>query len=105
MVSDSIMDQIGQEPKGNTAMKKCFFTKKGDTHYAIATGWPGKELVIQKIKVSPGTEVTLLGHEGKLKYGVKDQTLTIEVPQLSVDEVPCMYAYSFKITQSEILPE
>ncbi len=105
MVSDSLMDQIGQKPKGNTAMKKCFFTKKGDTNYAISTSWPGKELVIQKIKVSPETEVTLLGHEGKLKYEVKDQTLAIEVPQLSVDEVPCMYAYSFKITQSEILPE
>ena len=105
MVTDSIMDQIGQTPKGDSARKKCFFTRKGHTNYAITTGWPGKTLTIKNIKVDPETEVTMLGVEGKLDYKVDGKTLTITVPQLSVDEVPCLYAYSFRITHSEILPE
>lgn len=105
MVTDNIMDQIGQAPKGEVAMKKCFLTRKGDTHYAITTGWPGKSLTISHIKTSPETEVTLLGVEGKLPFSAEGDTLTITVPQLSVDEVPCQYAWSFKVTKSEILPE
>lgn len=105
MIKDSILDQIGQKPVGENARKKCFFTRKGDTNFAITAGWPGDTLTIKLIKTSPETEVTLLGREGKLDYTVDGERLTIKMPPLNVDQVPCQYAYSFKITHSEILPE
>ena len=74
-------------------------------NFAITAGWPGDTLTINLIKTSPETEVTLLGREGKLDYTVDGDTLTIQIPPLNVDQVPCQYAYSFKITHSEILPE
>jgi alpha-L-fucosidase len=105
MVKYSLMDQIGQKPKGDLAVKQIFFTKKPQALYAISAGWPGKELVVKNIKVPAQAKVTLLGVDGECKYSVQGQNLTIEVPGLSVDEVPCLYAYAFKITGADLLPE
>ena len=106
-ISDNIMDQIGQQSKGEIAVKKCFFTKKDDTTFAIATGWPGETLTISNINIADDTEVSFLGVDGKLNYSYNssDKSLSIKVPALNVDQVPCRYAYSFKITKSSLNAE
>ena len=40
-----------------------------------------------------------------LKYEVKGTDLAIQVPVLNGDQLPCQYAYSFKITGAELMPE
>ncbi len=100
-----LLEQIGQHPRGSQAVKQAFFTRKGGNLYAITTGWPGKKLVLRDVKVPDSCAVTLLGLEGRLKYEVKDRNLVIHVPVLNVDQVPCQYAYTFKITGAEFLPE
>ena len=39
-------------------------------------------------------KVELIGHDGELKFDVKDKQLTIYAPK----ERPCDYAYAFKLT-------
>lgn len=97
MVKYSLMDQIGQKPKGDLAVKQAFFTKQSDALYAISSGWPGKQLVIRNIKVPKGSVITLLGVEGPLKYQVKGSDVVIETPDLTGDQLPCLHAYTFKI--------
>jgi alpha-L-fucosidase len=97
MVKYSLMDQIGQKPKGDLAVKQAFFTKKPDALYAITPGWPGKQMVIRDVKVPKGSVITLLGVEGPLKYQVKGSDVVIQTPNLTGDQLPCSYAYTFKI--------
>jgi alpha-L-fucosidase len=101
MVKYNLMEQIGQTPKGEMAVKQAFFTKKGDTIYAITPGWPGAKLALRDIKASSKTVVTLLGREGKLNRRIRGNTMEIELPALIVDQ----HAFAFKITEAELLPE
>ena len=74
------------------------FTRKGEDLYAIALKWPGagrtlhiRASALADKKVS---DVALLGHEGKLKYGQNNYGLTTTMPQTP----PCEHAYCFRIT-------
>jgi len=100
-----LMNMVGQAPRGDKAVKQAFFTRKGDTLYAITAGWPGRRLVLRDIQAPSDAAVTLLGHEGKLACTVEANTLTIEAPDLNVDQAPCRHAYTFKIPGAKLLAE
>jgi alpha-L-fucosidase len=100
-----LMEQIGARPKGKQAVKQVFFTRKGTALYAITPYLPSHELVLRNLKTSPQTQVTMLGVEGDLVFTAKSDTVTIRVPDLTVNTIPCQHAYSFKITEAELLPE
>jgi alpha-L-fucosidase len=100
-VKYDILELAGQHPRDGHAVKQVFFTKKPDALYAITPGWPGRTLVIKDARPSPGTAVTMLGVKGALKWKRQGPDLVIETPSLSVDELPCRDAYTFKITGVE----
>ena len=68
---------------------------------SLAAGWPGKELALETPKPTEKTKVAMLGYDGEVSHTVRDGKIHIKVPQLSVDEVPCLYAYTFKLTGVE----
>ena len=105
MVKYNLMEQIGQKPKGDMAVKQAFFTKKPGGLYAITPGWPGKEMIVREIRVAPDAVVTMLGVPGALKHKVEGTTLTVEMPDLGPDQAPCRHAFTLKITGAELLPE
>ena len=105
MIKYNLMEQIGQKPKDGVAVKQFFFTKQPGALYAITSGWLAPQLTIRNIKLPAKAEVTMLGVEGKLKYRVKGKNLVIELPKLAPDQLPCLHAWSFKITGAELLPE
>jgi len=78
---------------------KVRFTLKGRDAYAICLTWPEKELVLDVPK--PNGEVTLLGHGQPLKSAYEGGKLRIEVPALSVNQLPCRHAHVFKLTAVE----
>lgn len=104
-VKYNLMEQIGQQPKNGVAVKQAFFTRKGDTLYAITPGWPGDELVLRSLELSPVSKVTLLGVPGELKTKVSGNVLTIQTPKLGPDQAPCRHAFVFKITNAKPLAE
>ncbi|HUT23598.1 MAG TPA: alpha-L-fucosidase [Sumerlaeia bacterium] len=80
-----------------TKKKILCYTSKGDTVYAISLNWPGKELVLETSEPPEKTRVTMLGREGILKWRYEEGNLRIEVPPLTIDELPCRHAWTFKI--------
>jgi alpha-L-fucosidase len=104
-VKYNLLEQLGQVPRNGVAVKQAFFTKKPDALYAITAGWPGKTLVLRNIRVSANASVTMLGVPGALEKSIHGNTLTITTPSLGPDEAPCRYAYAFKISGAEILPD
>lgn len=72
------------------------FTRKGDSLYAIALGWPqdGK-LTIKTLQAGAHrvSTVAMLGGNGKVKWSQSKAGLTITMPA----QKPCEYAYAFRI--------
>lgn len=101
----NLMEQIGEKARNGLAAKQLFFTKKPGALYAITTGWLAPTITVRNVKVPPGAAVTMLGHNGTLESRVEGKDLVITVPRLQPNELPCLYAYSFKIPGAELLPE
>jgi alpha-L-fucosidase len=101
----NLLDQIGQTPKGDHAVKQAFFTRKAGDLYAIVPGWPGDKFEIRGLMTSRETRVTMLGVKGELRHAVKGDSLRFTLPKLNPEEAPCRYAYAFKVTGAELLPE
>lgn len=93
--------ELTGKPTGGKAVIDAFFTCKGDTLYAITPRWPKKSFVVKEVSTSVNTTVTLLGLNTRLKWRERDGDVVIDVPLLSPDELPCDYAYVFKITEVE----
>jgi alpha-L-fucosidase len=72
-----------------------FFTTKGKDVYLIITRWQTEPMAIHGILKASG--VTLLGFNGKVKYSVRGNKLTLTPPALSIATNPCNYAWVFKI--------
>jgi alpha-L-fucosidase len=86
------------------------FTVKGDNLYAIAMSWPGDTAIIKslaKAKVLDGQvpkgkirSVTMLGHNGKLKFKQDTDGLKVTLPA----DKPCDNAWTLKITGLKMNP-
>lgn len=73
------------------------YTRKGDVLYAISLAWPGKTLKLESTIPGPQTRVSMLG-VGTLSWKAVDKGLSIEIPRLSVAEIPCRHAWALKLT-------
>jgi len=94
---DYILKQTVDQVEGK-AVKEIFFTRKGNDIYAIVPKFPKGKLVIKDLKPQKNTKVTLLGHKSDLTLTYVNGNLVIDVPLLSIDEVPCYHAWCFKIS-------
>jgi alpha-L-fucosidase len=89
----------GKKAHGKADKKKgIYFTRKGRDIYMICTAWPEKPLIIDDIKPVSETAVTMLGLKQPVKWEVKEGRVMIHPPLISPAQVPCRYAYVFKIT-------
>jgi alpha-L-fucosidase len=89
---------IAGKPSQGRAGVEAFFTAKEDTLYAILPAWPSRSMVIKGVRPSAQTAVTMLGLERRLKWTPSGDDLAVEIPQLSMDELPCEQAYTLKLT-------
>jgi alpha-L-fucosidase len=80
------------------AVKEVFFTKKGSTVYAIVPRFPEKSLRINDMPVTSSTKVTLLGTAREFDWKKSGNGIIVNVPAMSVNEIPAQEAYVFKIT-------
>jgi alpha-L-fucosidase len=85
-------------PDPGMAVKEVFFTKKGNTLYAILPRLPEKPIKIKEIPVTASSVVTLLGLDRKLKYEKDGDGIVVTIPALSINEIPFQNAYVLKIT-------
>lgn len=74
------------------------YTAKEDAVYAIALRWPGRELVLSAPEPAGDTAVSLVGWDKPLVWREEGGKLHINVPSLSVEEVPSRHAFVFKLT-------
>ena len=63
--------------------------------------WPDKEFIIKEVVGTKNTIVTMLGSKENLEWKNVDSNIVVRIRQLSVDELPCSYAYVLKLTSVE----
>jgi len=98
--ADFILKQT-VNPDPGMAVKEMFFTKKGNTVYAILPKLPQNTIRINNIKASSSTRVTLLGTGKNFNWKSAGSDIVVTVPVLLSGEVPCQHAYVLKITNAE----
>ena len=75
-----------------------YYTVNNVTLYAIATGkYPTPTLTLAEPITTPQTVITLVGY-GQVQWEQTGSGVVVQVPKLTIDELPCQYAYSFAIT-------
>jgi alpha-L-fucosidase len=91
----------GTRPWRQMAEGDLRYTRKGDAVYAIATAWPGQELVLNAPRSTSKTTVTYLGRNQPLKWRQEGAKLRIAIPPMSRSELGLPEAYVFKMTGVE----
>ncbi|WP_276500748.1 alpha-L-fucosidase [Terrimonas pollutisoli] len=70
---------------------------KGET-FIYVNGWPGKELIVRKIKPVTGSDIQLLGSKEKLGWKQTSEGLVISLPlSLEKSSKPTKQVYVFKL--------
>jgi alpha-L-fucosidase len=76
---------------------KVYYTKKGKTTYAIITHWMNGNIELTINEIEKIKDVKMLGYNGEITWSVKGEKLIVSIPQLTINLLPCLYAWSFRI--------
>ena len=86
-------------PKPGNAVKQLYFTRQATTLYALAPGWPDAQmLTVKDVDTSARTTVSLLGCPKKISWKQSGSGIEIDLANIGVNDLPCQYIYTFKIT-------
>jgi alpha-L-fucosidase len=74
-------------------------SKNGEFIYAIVEGWPGSELIIERVKADRGSDIFMLGYTGPMNWRNSKVGLKITIPGYLQDPSnrPGEQAWSFRI--------
>ncbi len=74
-----------------------YFTQKGDVIHAICVEWPGATLTLPNTTGATEAAATLLGHHAALETTTADDAITIHIPCIPFDQMPCRHAWTFRL--------
>ena len=73
-------------------------TRKGDNLYLFFRKYPRETVEISGIPWENAPKAQLLGSNAEIICSLVEKTVSIDVPLLSVDEIPCNHMYVLKLT-------
>jgi alpha-L-fucosidase len=73
------------------------FTQKDSQIFVICVGWPGETIEFEPDGVKEIKRISMLGLNEDISWRFENGLLRIQVPQLTIDKLPCSHAWSFKI--------
>lgn len=74
-----------------------YFTQKGPDLYVICTQWPQSEIRIRGLSMKGEPEISLLGYSGKILWQSDAEMIRIQPPPLNPAEIPCSFAWVFRL--------
>lgn len=87
--------------KQKRTMQEAYFTKKNKTLFCIFTNW-ADTITINLLNGENIKNVSFLGYDKMLKWKlIKDNKLIIDIPKLTIDEIPCFHAWTLRIEFEE----
>jgi len=89
-------------PKPGNAVKQLYFTRKGNTLYALVPGWCEDDvLTVRDVRSSANTQISLLGCEKEIAWNQVGDDIEIELKNIGVSDLPCEHIRTFKISACE----
>jgi len=85
-------------PREGEAVKEIFFTRKGETLYAITPTLPVGEFVVRGVTLEKNGEISLLGHGETLAWRQSGGDVIIELPEIRQSRLPSDLAFVFRMT-------
>ncbi|MDB5279430.1 MAG: alpha-L-fucosidase [Ferruginibacter sp.] len=98
--SGDMLLKITLDPDPGFAVKEVFYTYNADKNdlYAILPKYPGsKKIVLKKLEIPAGTEMTFLSTKEKLQWKQAGENIEIELPEFNPDKIKNTAAYAIKI--------
>ncbi len=87
------------QPKEGNAVKEFYFTRKGNTLYALSPQWPSSDkILIRNVEAGIYTKVSLLGCSKELPYIRKDDGIEINISSLGMHDVKVQHMHTFRLT-------
>jgi len=83
----------------NMRETKVYFTKKPDALYVICARWPQAPVVVGHI--AKADAVKLLGSDLPVSFSCADGKLTLQPPAVNPGNMPCDFAWTFKIANPQ----
>ena len=71
--------------------------KTGKSLYCIFSRWP-EHVEIDLLDGEKVKKINLLGHDRELTWRVTGKTLQVDIPKLTIDQLPSLHAWTLAIT-------
>ncbi|KAM9003234.1 plasma alpha-L-fucosidase [Sarcophilus harrisii] len=99
---ESIYGSKPWRAQNDTITPRVWYTSKPKENlvYAMFLQWPSSRILVlgQPVATFGATEVKLLGYEHPLKWtSLPNHGIVVELPQLTLDELPCKWGWSLKM--------
>ncbi len=75
--------------------QKLYFTKNEESLFVFFTKW--KESISFEYTLQEPTHIEFIGTNLSLPWKLENNQLTIDIPRLSIDELPCLHVWGVKI--------
>ena len=79
--------------------KDTYYTRKGDTVYAIINRFPFGSVTLSEVDFDESIKARLLSHDAVLTTENDGGKLKINFPAINPDEVKCQYMYAIELTK------
>ena len=80
-----------------SAGQQLYFTSKNNDLYCIFTRWHDS-VEVDWATGNDVKNVSLLGYDGRITWKITEgNKLTVEIPKLTIEKIPCLHAWSLKI--------
>jgi len=73
-----------------------FFTQDQENLFCIFDTW-SSSIQLDLLESEHVEKISMLGWEGTLSWTVEDHRLTIELPRVTMEKIPCLYAWTLQI--------
>jgi len=80
----------------NEAKQELYFTTKGNLMFCLFTSWT-KNIEVELQTDENVKSIKFLGWDEELDWTVEEGLLKIKVPDITMDDLPCLYAWTLKI--------
>lgn len=90
-------DTGGLEVTYRSERARILYTRNNNALYAIVLEWPESKLELNIPEPETASKIFLLGHEGALPWEYESGKLKIDVSSIDFNDMPCRYAWTFKI--------
>ena len=77
-------------------MQNLFFTSDMENLFCIFDTW-SSSIQLDLLETERVEKINLLGWEGAINWTVEDHRLTIQIPNVTMDEIPCLFAWTLQI--------